>query len=594
MTKKHSHNKSTNHDMKTRYRTILDNIADGVLVIDQHGTIIECNPRITTLFGYNMSDLLNNNIAMLIPKEFTPTHPHFIKQYLTAGKPKIMGARRYVKGIRSDKSTLTLEISISKCVIKGETCLIGVLRDATELKQLDDEKNKLKSELETRVLERTKALKTANRELKQLAWHDTLTNLPNRNLFTQHLREALAQSCESIILIMMDLDHFKDVNETLGHQRGDLLLKAVSKRLLVSLRESDIIARLGGDEFAILLTKNGTSGAHIVAEKILRSMEPAFSLENHTVSIKASLGIAVFPEHGTTDAELMQHADVAMYEAKRKKTGYQFYDSNNDLHTPARLTLVTELRNALKNKELQLHYQPKIDTSLKQPIGVEALIRWQHSQHGLLFPDQFIPLAEQHGLIDELTYLVVDQALAQCSQWHQQGLDISIAVNLSANNLKQALLPDKIQTILEKWSVIPSKLILEITETSIISEPEKALKILTRLDEMGITLSIDDYGTGYSSLAYVKKLPVDEVKIDRSFVKNIITDREDAVIVKSTIDLAHKLGMRVVAEGVEDKETGDALCKLGCDYVQGYYYSKPIDATEITTWLQQFNYQEME
>ena len=573
-----------------RFRTMLESVVDGVILIDEGGTILQCNNATIELFGYEANELIGRNVSILMQTNDRDNHDQYIRAHLTTGKSSIIGVGREVMGQRKDLSTFPLDLAINKFLLNGQSYFVGTMRDVTDKKNSEKEIKQLNAELEQRITRRNQQLKTINKRLEQLAMHDHLTGLPNRALFQKKLRNGIQSadlSEQSLILIMLDLDNFKEINDTLGHDIGDELLKSVSHRITKLLRTSDTVARLGGDEFGIILMRTDSAGAAIVADNILKALDPPFEIKEHNLSMKASLGIAVYREHGDTEALLMRYADVAMYEAKRNNIGYAFYDASSDPHKTDRLTLLSQLRLALSNNELQLYYQPKVDLTLDKSTGVEALLRWHHEEKGMIPPDEFVPIAEQAGLIKPLTYWVIETALRQYSHWSKQGLDLSIAVNLSAKNLDDDDLPTIIAEKLNNWSVPPAQLILEITETSIISDPAKALEVLTRLDDMGITLSIDDYGTGYSSLAYVKKLPIDEIKIDRSFVANILRDPDDTVIVKSTIDLAHSLGMRIVAEGVEDKETADLLCKLKCDYVQGYYFSRPLPVEQTTEWFEQ-------
>lgn len=574
--------KQTYHSLQEselRLRTMLESVIDGVILIDEQGTILLCNHVIESLFGYHTSELIGRNISMLMNRNQRFEHDGYIKNFLKTGKAKIIGIGREVTGQRRDTTTFPLELGVSHFSLDGRRYFVGTMRDVTQRRENENE-----------IKLRNQQLQSVNRRLEQLAMHDHLTGLPNRSLFLKKLQNCLHSADltdQSLILLMLDLDNFKEINDTLGHNIGDELLKRVSQRLRNVLRTSDPLARLGGDEFGIILMRATPEGAAIVANNILQSLEPLFEVEKHQLSVKASIGISIYREHGDNEASLLKNADVAMYEAKRNHVGYAFYDATSDNHNPDNLSLLSQLRRALTNDELQLYYQPKIDLLHSKSSGVEALLRWPHKEKGMIPPDVFIPLAEQGGLIKPLTYWVIDTALAQYSAWQKFGLTINIAVNLSAKNLDDSDLPNLLREKLEKWIVPPQNLVLEITETSIISDPAKALDVLTRLDDMGITLSIDDYGTGYSSLAYIKKLPVDEIKIDRSFVANINVNKDDAVIVKSTIDLAHSLGMRVVSEGVEDKETVEHLRALNCDYVQGYYYSRPLPVAETTAWFQQ-------
>jgi len=422
------------------------------------------------------------------------------------------------------------------------------------------------------------------------ALHDTLTNLPNRTLFRDRVEQAILQARREdsrFSLLIMDLDRFKEINDTLGHRNGDLILQAIEPRLRGVLRDVDSIARFGGDEFAVLLPGAANSDAAMrVASKITTALSRPFMLKGLTLDVEASIGIAIFPDHGNDVDTLVQRADVAMYMAKDAHAGFEVYAADRDQNTPKRLALLGELRRALENKELVLFYQPKADIKTGKVTSVEALLRWQHPEHGLIFPDDFIPLAERTGVIRPLTLYVLNAALEQSYLWKQQGLTLNIAVNLSARNLLDSELPDDVAHLLDTWHVEPSLLKLEITENTIMADPPKALEVLTKLRDLGVGLSIDDFGIGYSSLSYLRKLPVDELKIDRSFVMNMPQSENDQQIVRSTIDLSRSLGLKVVAEGVETKDIWRDLAELGCDVAQGYYLTRPIPPKELVEWLE--------
>jgi diguanylate cyclase (GGDEF)-like protein len=383
----------------------------------------------------------------------------------------------------------------------------------------------------------------------------------------------------------MDLDRFKEVNDTLGHHAGDLLLQQVGTRLRGGLRNVDTIARLGGDEGAVILPGTNPAGVTTVVENLLRRLEAPFSVEGQGVPVSASIGVAHFPEHGVEADMLMRRADVAMYVAKRANTGHATYSAHEDRNSPDRLSLMGDLRRAIDDGELVLYFQPKIDLRSGALSGVEALVRWKHPLRGLIAPDLFIPVAEQAGLIEPLTRWVLRAALVQASAWRRIGLDIPVAVNLSMRSLRDDTLPDKIAELLLDTRTPASSLVIEITESTLMADAQGTLAILQRLRAMNIRIAIDDFGTGHSSLAYLKRLPVDEVKIDRSFVRDIVTVASDRVIVRATVDLAHGLGLRVVAEGVEDAATTALLTQIGCDEAQGFYLSPPLPGHDLTHWL---------
>ena len=430
--------------------------------------------------------------------------------------------------------------------------------------------------------------------LEHQAEHDTLTGLANRNLLFRRLSQLLSNSkrhTDNISLIMLDLDRFKEANDALGHHIGDQLLIEVGKRLREELRGNDMVARLGGDEFAVLLSGAGELEAKNVCKKILKTFEQAFEIQGQQLFVGASLGIAVHPIHGQDAETMIKRADIAMYVAKRNRLGFAFYEATADHYDTRYLSLAHDLRNALNDSTLTLAYQLKYDIAINQPVGVEALLRWQHPHLGDISPVNIVPLAEQLGIINRLTAWVMNEALTQCAAWRKQGIFISMAVNLSVYDLLTTELIDQISDLLEQHQVPASYLVIEVTENAMLIDPANAISILQRLDKMGLRIAIDDFGAGFSSLGYLKKLPVDELKIDKSFVMDMITNENDAVIVRSTIDLAHNLGLKVVAEGVESEEIYELLRILRCDTAQGFFLSQPANATTITKQLETFQQQ---
>jgi diguanylate cyclase len=443
-------------------------------------------------------------------------------------------------------------------------------------------------ERELREVQIRRERRSAEERLRYLAQYDPLTKLPNRHLLYDLLENALTShrhESKPLALMLMDLDRFKEINNTMGHQTGDLLLQQVGPRLRAVLRESDTLARLGGDEFGVLLPCVDEEGAILVARKLLKALEPPFVIGALTMDARASIGIAFFPKHGDSREALMRRADIAMYLAKESSSGYALYSPERDSYSPERLALMADLHRAIDGNQLFLAYQPKINLGTARITGLEALARWQHPKFGLVPPDQFIPMAERTGFIKPLTIWALQAALSQSRSWLQQGFLLPVSVNLSSRILHDGSLPDRIAEVFASHGVDPEQLELEITESVIMADPAHALDILTRVSRMGVALSIDDFGTGYSSLGYLKKLPVDAVKIDKSFVIHMTRDEDDAQIVRSTIELAHNLGLKVIAEGVENSEIWDRLLALGCDEVQGYYMSRPLAGPEMTKWL---------
>jgi diguanylate cyclase (GGDEF)-like protein len=423
------------------------------------------------------------------------------------------------------------------------------------------------------------------------ALHDALTGLPNRELFRDRIDQTVRSSRrtgDKAAVMIMDLDHFKEINDTLGHHMGDLLLEEVARRLRRALRESDTVARLGGDEFGVLLPRvDSEQDAALVAQSLLMHLREPFVLEGMRLEIDASVGLALHPKHGEDVETLQQRADIAMYSAKQSGRGHAVFEPELDRHSPRRLALAGGLRSAIVEGQIQLYYQPKADLRTGRIMGCEALARWDHPEFGIVGPSEFVPIAEQTGLITPLTSFVLDAALRQVREWKDSGLELSVAVNLSARSFLDTQLAVEIPRLLGRHGVEAELLELEITESMLMTDPARAEATLQRLSTIGLTLSVDDFGTGYSSLANLKRLPVDVIKIDKSFVMEMAVDASDAAIVRSTIDLAHNLGLKVVAEGVESEDAWRHLEALGCDYAQGYYLSRPLPAEAATRLIRE-------
>ena len=526
---------------ESHLRAVLDNVAEGIITVDDLHRVASFNPAAERLFGYSASDVINSDVRKLLDS-------------LAPGET--LGRTR-------SGSALHVDLSVGEMRLDDQHLRIYSARDIT-------------------------ARKRAESALEHQALHDALTDLPNRVLLHDRLQQAIRAAERpglSVALLIMDLDRFKEVNDTFGHHTGDQLLAQLGKRLGTVLRGSDTIARLGGDEFAVLLPTAHFEDARLIAERLLQVLEQPFALGGLELEIDASIGIALAPDHGSDADALLRRADVAMYVAKRSSSGYALYTAEQDQHSPMRLAMVGELRRAIDHNELALYFQPKISLKTGHITCAEALVRWQHPRHGLLGADQFVPIAEQTGLIRPLARWVLDAALQQCNLWRRDGLDLSVAVNLSMRNLHDAEIVDMIGQLLTRWGIPPAMLVIEITESSLMADAARATEVLSRLRTMGVGISIDDFGTGYSSLAYLKRLTVDELKIDKSFVAHMARDDSDAAIVRSTIGLAHDLGLTVVAEGVEDQETWDLLGALGCDVAQGYFVSRPLPVAALADWL---------
>ena len=422
-------------------------------------------------------------------------------------------------------------------------------------------------------------------DLRRQATTDDLTGLPNRRAFYEKVSAKLTEPANTHALLLLDLDKFKEINDSLGHHVGDQLLVEAGSRLGEQLRGQDLLARLGGDEFAVLLCNSTPEQAVAVALRLRDALAEPFTLEGIALRTDVSIGLSLAPQHGHDLPVLLRRADIAMYKAKRARCGHRIYTDSDDTSGEGRLRTLQELRTAVHDRQLMLHYQPKLELATGEVRGVEALVRWDHPGRGLLYPDSFLSLVEDAGLMRSLTQCVLEQALDQAARWRVHGRPLTVAVNLSASSLVDTDLPPQIAMLLASRQLPPSALQLEITEEFLMADRDRARDILTRLRDQGIQISVDDFGTGYSSLAYLRELPIDELKLDRSFVFPMADDARAAALVVSTISLAHSLGLRMVAEGVENATALDELTRHGCDLAQGYHLSRPVPAPDLEIWL---------
>jgi diguanylate cyclase (GGDEF)-like protein/PAS domain S-box-containing protein len=549
-------------DSEARTRSVLDNVADGIVTLNSEGLIESFNRAAALMFGYSEQEAIGQPFSMMVgPKQLefaTGAEATRRSLRLKAGRSaESVGRRR-------DGTTFPVELDLSDVQLGNGAIHIGCLRDISERQSHTD-------------------------ALQHQALHDILTGLPNRVLFADRVTHTIRmaqRAGESFGLLVLDLDEFKQVNDTLGHQHGDVLLKLVSDRLVGCLRGEDTVARLGGDEFGVLTGAGiDLAGVAIVVWKIQQALEPTFIVDGHAIDVRASFGMTLAPGHGDNVDDLLRRADLAMYDAKRSGSGYALFAAEQEEAPARRLALLGELRRCIERRELVLHYQPKIDLATAHITGVEALIRWNHESGRLFMPFEFMPEVERSELMIPITEWVINEALHQLRIWRDEGYDLTMAVNIGARCLAEgSTLFETVDALTGNWDIPPDRLTLELTENALFDTAVPG--ILEQLQNMDERLSIDDFGTGYSSLVYLQRLPVVEIKADRSFVMAMCTTKEDAVIVRSIIDLAHNLGVKVVAEGVEDRATMDLLKEYGCDEAQGYYFSRPVPSDALMSWLE--------
>jgi diguanylate cyclase (GGDEF)-like protein/PAS domain S-box-containing protein len=548
-------------------QAILDNMFDGVITINTRGVIQSFNKAASTIFGYGQDEVLGLNVTMLMPAHFKHQHESYLQHHNDSLDSEVLNTLREVEGKRRNGEIFPMSLSISKILRAGTVTFVGLVRDISQ--QRHDEE-----------------------EIYRLAFYDPLTNLPNRRLLFDRLQQAILTSCRTDqhgALMFLDLDHFKQLNDSLGHDVGDILLQQVAVRLQTCLREGDSVARMGGDEFVMLIEalsiypNEAASQAEGIAHKILAALAEPYSLREHTYVITPSIGIVVFLHQQDNLDELLKKADVAMYQAKTAgRNNARFFDPTMQAAVSVRITLEKNMRIALERKEFLLHYQLQVD-SKGTPTGVEALVRWNHGEHGMISPAAFIPLAEETGMILPLGQWVLETACAQLVSWAKKPATANwtMAVNVSVSQFAQLDFVAHVKKALKKTGANPRLLKLELTESMLVKDVEDVIVKMVEIKALGVTFSLDDFGTGYSSLSYLKRLPLDQLKIDQSFVRDLLTDPNDAAIARTIVALGHSLSLKVIAEGVETREQRDALAQMGCDTYQGYYFARPVPIENI-------------
>lgn len=550
-----------------RLRSLVQNSTDIVSVVGDDLQVRWQADSMRSVLGHDPRQVLQTPLLELVHKQDRPA----LERYFLEAREQPGHARTLTLRMRhADGSYRHVEtVAANRLHDESVQGFVLNMRDATERLRLEAELRELAQQLEHDSL------------------HDPLTGLANRRQLFIHLQQAVAvahEEDETLTLLLIDLDHFKTLNDTLGHRAGDFLLRELRPRLTAALPDARLIARIGGDEFAVLLARGQESGrARDSAEELLFAIQQPFCYQGLTLLVGASVGIAVYPEHAEDVETLVQRADVAMYAAKARGGGAEVYNALSDGHSRQQLELIGELPQAIKADQLVVHYQPQFDLKTGQVATAEALVRWNHPSYGLLGPQAFLPMAEQIGLMRSLTLHVLDRALGDLAHWLAQGSDLKVAVNLSRQNLIDLALPSDVAALLDKWNIEARRLQLEVTETIIGADPVRMGEILDQLRRLGVTLSLDDFGTGSSSLSFLRQLPVDELKVDKSFVLGMDTDEQSAAIVRTIVELTHNLGLKAVAEGVETERTRELLAESGCDFAQGFLLGQPMPPDELLT-----------
>ena len=555
-----------------RTQAILDSMMDGVITINAQGLIESCNQAASRIFGYAPEETLGRNVAMLMPQPHRNQHDDHLQRYQSSGESRAIGLARQVTGQRKDGREFPLSMALSEISHAGQTTFIGLIRDLSQQQQNAE-------------------------QIHRLAFYDQLTELPNRRLMMDHLTQSMSSSARSGqhgALLLLDLDHFKTLNDTLGLEMGDLLLQQVATRLRSEMRESDRVARLGGDEFIVLL--EGLSGhaqeaatqAETAAKKILKVLGLPYTLREHTCASTPSVGIVVFLGTEQSMGDLLKKADTAMYQAKEAgRNTLCFFDAATQAAVVAHAERVADLQRGLTRQEFVLHYQIQVDSE-GAPIGAEALVRWNHATRGLVAPTDFIALAEETKMILTLGQWVMETACRQLLAWSTQveTAQWTMAINVSALQFAQADFVAHVAAALQRSSANPHQLKLELTESMLVRDVQDVIAKMKQIKALGVKFSLDDFGTGYSSLSYLKRLPLYQLKIDKSFVRDLLSDPNDAAIARAIVALGHSLGLQVIAEGVETAGQRDFLASIGCDAFQGYFFGRPVMPTQLLDYFQ--------
>ncbi|NRD77337.1 EAL domain-containing protein [Bacillus sp. BRMEA1] len=548
-------------ESERKFHSLIESANDAIIIADCKGSIVLWNKGAQTIFGYEEKEVIGQNLQIIVPERYREAHRKGMQRYVTTRKPQVIGKTLEMHGLRKDGSEFPVELSLSSWQEHGNMFFSSIIRDVTERKLADE-------------------------KINQMVYLDPLTGLPNRHLLNDRITQALEQETEhnqTIGIMFIDLDRFKFINDTLGHAVGDQLLVEAAQRIQACVGRSDTVCRQGGDEFIVLLPNTSSEEVSKKAKLILLLFNQSFVLNEHEMFVTPSIGISLYPSDGQDKDTLIKNADTAMYRVKEQgKNSFQFYTPEMNEIVSKKLQMEIGLRKALERKEFKLYYQPQVNVISGKLIGVEALIRWQHPEMGNISPADFIPLAEETGLIIPIGEWVLYEACRQNKSWQLEGFPpIRMAVNMSSRQFQHSNLIEVIHKVLKETELEPKFLELELTE-SIIQDSKHAITTMHKLKDMGIYLSIDDFGTGYSSLSYLKTFPIDTLKIDQTFTKNIFTDFKDASLVDTIINMAHNLELKVIAEGVETVQQLEFLQQRRCNEAQGYYFSRPISADEMS------------
>lgn len=544
----------------------LDAAPDGILIVDDTGTILKVNPATELLTGYCPEELTGQSVSMFLPQHMRSKHDRLVQSFFLHPVSRPMGMVRQLQLLRKDGQSVPIDIALGHCTMDDRPTAVVYVRDMTEMKRLQE-------------------------DLRYQATHDGLTGLANRWMFMQHFEHGIQRARRSgqrMALLLLDLDEFKDVNDSHGHAAGDQVLIEMARRLRSSLRTGDVIARLGGDEFTVLLP-DVPSVDHVlqIAQKLQRSLSARCQIKMVEVSLSASIGIAAFPDDAQDSGTLMRFADMAMYAAKAQGRGTQaVYRPEMSEALGERSQIHDRLKRAVETQALELHYQPQVDVNSGEIVGVEALLRWHDAELGNVSPDRFIPVAVSTGLIHALGDWALETACRQAAEWAARGTPVRVSVNLSAQQFRQAQLPARLQQLLTQYGTRAELIELEITETEAMADPDTARQVFERLCALGLSIALDDFGTGYSSLSYLRQLPVSRLKIDREFIRQVMHNHHDALLVRAMIGMAHTLGLPVVAEGVEEVAQLEFLHSNHCESYQGWHFAKALPAVDISRMLE--------